>query len=126
MYPYLSNERIPEKLTEASLQRRLSQKRSKSKRFLRGPIPLPWLQSAAKLPGKALVVALAIWYIDGFGQDDRSLCPSLLAQFGVERRAGYRGLKALERAGLVTVDRAVGRCPRVTIVRKVSTTEAAK
>jgi hypothetical protein len=111
-------ERIPEVLSEASLRRRQQQQHKRRGKFLRGPIPLPWLQSAAKLPGKALAVGIVLWFHDGVGDPDKPICPTLLEQFGVERRAGYRGLKALERAGLVRVDRAPGRCPRVTIIRK--------
>ena len=30
-------------------------------RFLKGPIPMDWLSAAARLPGKSLHVAIAIW-----------------------------------------------------------------
>lgn len=49
-----------------------------------------------------------------------------MAQFGVENRAAKsRGLEALERTGLVTVERQVGRNPLVTIVRKAPDSDRA-
>ena len=39
-----------------------------------------------------------------------------LRVLGVGRKATYRALEAMERAGLVSVDRKPGRCPVVTIL----------
>ena len=33
--------------------------------FLRGPIPLPWLQRAASLPGKAYTLGSILWWFKG-------------------------------------------------------------
>ena len=30
-------------------------------KFLKGPIPWPWIESAGALPGKALAIGLAVW-----------------------------------------------------------------
>ena len=86
---------------------------------MRGPIPLTWLSKACPLPSKALAVAMALWFKAGVQRDMPTvvLSGSLLRKFGVtSRRVGYRGLAALEGAGLVEVERHIGRCPRVTIV----------
>ena len=83
--------------------------------FLKGPIPWPWLGKAMQLPGKALAVALHVWWRSGI---ERSSCIMInLSRLSVDRSAASRGLAALEAAGLVTVIRAPGRRPRVTIVR---------
>ncbi len=88
-----------------------------SKRFLKGPIPLDWLQAAAQLPGKALHVGIAIWFLIGLQKSSTvQLRPSLLRQFGIDRHAGYRALKALESESLITVTRQRGRSPMVTVV----------
>ena len=87
------------------------------KNFLEGPIPLIWFIKAAKLPGKALHVALALWYLAGLeNSGEVYLSNRLINIFGVERHAGYRALKALEGAGLVSVQRHQGLSPRVTIL----------
>ena len=86
-------------------------------KFLKGPIPLVWLTAAATQPGRALHVALAIWFLAGIKRAPTIALPtSLLSAFGVDRYAGYRGLNALERVRLVSVIRHPGRLPIVTIL----------
>lgn len=86
-------------------------------RFLRGPIPWPWLEAAGRLPGKAMHVAIVLWLLAGINRGRPVKWePATAATLGVGRHAAYRGLAALERAGLVGVDRRIGRCPVVTIV----------
>lgn len=85
---------------------------------MKGPIPLPWLVEAARLPGKyPLAVALAVWFRAGMMKQNEAipLNPATLARFGVNRLAGYRGMTALEAAGLISVERHQGRAPLVTI-----------
>ncbi len=84
--------------------------------FLRGPIPIWWLAKAAGLPGRTLAVGLALWYRKGITNMD-TVKPSwkLWATLGIGRHAAYRGLANLEAAGLVAIDRRVGRNPLVTI-----------
>lgn len=93
--------------------------------FLKGPIPWDWLSLAAGLPGHALHVALALWFRAGIERSVRvRLTRKVLSMLGVSRFSGYRGLKALEEAKLVEVERHVGRCPLATIKEiKVETEE---
>jgi hypothetical protein len=85
-------------------------------KFLRGPVPQPWLRRAAELPGKALAVGLALWFLRGCrGRWTVRLTRRTLQRFGVRRKPGYLGLKNLEAAGLVRVRRRVGVSPVVTI-----------
>lgn len=90
-------------------------------RFLRGPIPMAWINAASKAAGKGsgLKVAIAIWYLSGLNRQAKTikLSSSVLAKMGVKRHAGYRGLEALENAGLVRVERQDGRSPMVTLIR---------
>ena len=110
-------ERIPERLSEDSLRRRREMRKRKSAEFLMGPVPVSWLTRAAALPGGTLATSLAIWFRSGCERSQRglSICPQLLERFGVKRVAGYRALNALEKAGLVSVERHRGRCPLVTV-----------
>jgi hypothetical protein len=85
--------------------------------FLKGPIPGDWLHRAAILPGRALHVALALWYLAGLEKRQNvRITARVLDRFGVSRYAGRRGLAALEYAGLVNVKRHKGRCPIVTLL----------
>jgi hypothetical protein len=85
--------------------------------FLKGPIPLAWLAPAARLLGRALAVALSVWFESGRkAQRTVHLTGPILARFGVSRKALYHGLRALEAAGLVSVERRAGKNPTVTIL----------
>ncbi len=80
---------------------------------------LNWLARVAVLPGKAPIsVALALVALAHRldQEDELMLTPANLARYGLSRSSAYRGLAALESAGLVTVDRRNGCSPLVTIV----------
>jgi hypothetical protein len=86
-------------------------------RFLKGPVPLVWLQVAAKQPGRALHVGIVLWFLVGLTRSAQvTLKSSELRGFGLDRFAARRGLKALEKANLVTVTRHPGRAAVVTVV----------
>jgi hypothetical protein len=109
---------IRERLADVSRRRHEEQHERRARHFVKGPIPVNWLARAAIHRGKALAVGLAVWHCAGLKKrrDCLALCPKMLARFGIARQAGYRGLRALESANLVRVDRGRGRCPRVSIV----------
>ncbi len=98
----------------------LSQKPPRHKageKFLKGPIPWNWVSLAARLPGRATQVGMVLWFLAGIKHRRTvALSGSSLRHLGVDRYAGYRGLKALEMAGLVSVSRHAGRNPMVTIL----------
>jgi hypothetical protein len=85
--------------------------------YLRGPVPLAWLSAAARLPGSALAVGIALWYLAGLRRtrQDLALSSERLQEFGVSRHAKDRALRHLAEAGLVEVARKKGRSPRVTL-----------
>ena len=91
-------------------------------RFLKGPINLDLLQRAARLPGKALIVLLALRHrADLRGSPEVTLPTDYLAQWGVGQTAKVRALGALEGAGLIRiVDRRPGRS---TVVASIDTAE---
>ena len=81
---------------------------------------------AARCPGRALHVALAIWHLVGVKKSvEVALSPARLRELGVDRHAGRRGLAALERAGMVAVVRRAGRAPWVTLLDAPHTEMAA-
>jgi DNA-binding transcriptional ArsR family regulator len=84
-------------------------------RFLRGPISWPWLLVAMDQPGKALHVAMCLWFASGLKRGDTSITFSTHGT-GLDRHSAYRGLKALEDAGLVSVVRHQGRKARVKLL----------
>ena len=85
-------------------------------KFLKSPIPWNWLAKAAKQPGKALHVAIAIWLIAGMKNNRNiDLSYNVLEEMGVDHHVTYLGLTALEEAGLISVIRNNGCYPAVTI-----------
>ena len=88
-------------------------------RFLKGPIPFSWLGRAMRLPGKALHVAIVVWHLAEMKKSRViALSNAVLRENGVRRHAGYLGLAALEKEGLVTVSRHNGRNSIVTILEQ--------
>lgn len=105
----LIEERRVSTATTASLKER------KAKRYVR-LIPLDWIQTAAKLPGQALQVGVALWYMAGVTKKMAvSLSNARLKSFGVGRSSKRRALASLEAAGLVKVTQEAGCNPLVTI-----------
>jgi hypothetical protein len=81
--------------------------------FLKGPIPLNWLGRAARLPGKCLHVALALWYRRGVLKTDEARLPMQLLRdcFGVSRYAAHRAIANLAHNGLIMATIKRGRSP---------------
>jgi hypothetical protein len=91
----------------------------RKERFLKGPVPWPWLVRAMKLPGRALHVGIYVWFFAGMSRSETVVLTMsrLQRELGFSRATATRGLAALEAADLVSVERATGRAPRVTIRR---------
>jgi hypothetical protein len=86
-------------------------------KFLRGPIPWPWVQRALALPGKAVHVALLLWKEAGC-RGNRTVRFRLTgaAELGFHPDTAKRGLRALKAAGLVTNRHRPGRALEVTLL----------
>lgn len=85
--------------------------------FIKGPLPLAWIHRAAALPGKALHVALGMWFVSGLCRSATfAFKRKVAAEMGVSPDATYDALTNLEEAGLVRVNRHRGRSPVVTII----------
>lgn len=90
---------------------------SKAQRFLNGPISMSAIQSAARLPGKALALYLATHHrCSLLGQKKVSLPRGFLGQLGIRKDAKARGLACLERAGLVRLEKCLGRPVKVELL----------
>ncbi len=111
---YCNHEKIKDKEVQTSLTRQSGIPRGQ--RFLKGPIPLPDIAAAARLPGKSLALFLAVRHqTDLTSKPTITLPAALLAQLGISRSAKARCLKSLEQAGLVEVERAKGRAARIQL-----------
>jgi len=86
--------------------------------FIRGPIPMPWLWRASRLPGRAFQVGVLIWLRVGQRKSKRVLLSTELTKtFGIDGDAKTRALRYLEHAGLVCVERRLRKNPYVTVLQ---------
>ena len=84
---------------------------------MKGPIPMAWLNEAAKLPGKALNLGIAIWWLAGMSKTTAfKLTGKALDQLDISRDAASSALKRLEAQGLIRVQRLPGQRPTVEIL----------
>lgn len=103
--------------SSAPTRRRRPPRHKPGERFLKGPIPLSWLEVAAALPGRSLHAGLALWYAAGLTRSASVPMSNISGlRFGLDRNAKYRALDWLEEAGLIIVERKLGRAPVVTLV----------
>jgi hypothetical protein len=102
--------------------------------FVRGPLPLAWLAAAKKAGGSALAVGLSLWFQRGVRSNSLpvKVTRSVARHMALSRGQTYRGLAALQAAGLVTIVKGGrGRRPVVEIVENApqgahESTEATK
>lgn len=86
--------------------------------FLRGPIPIRWIQLATQCGSSALVVGIILWFQRGLCKKDRvPLNLSKLAPYGLSRGTAGKALTRLETHGLVKVERSKGRKQFVHILK---------
>lgn len=103
--------------TARSVRRSRPPRHVGGERFLKGPVPLSWLEAAARLPGKSLHAGIALWFAAGILRSANVPLSNVSGhRFGCDRNAKYRALAWLEGAGLVKVERKLGRAPVVTIL----------
>jgi hypothetical protein len=114
--PYTPDRDVPVKRLQLGVASRTLVPTPRKELFLRGPIPLDWLAIAAKLPGKTLNVAIALWWRHGMANSKLfKLTQMALTAMNVERGAESAGLARLEQAGLIHVERKQGQRPMISI-----------
>jgi hypothetical protein len=90
-------------------------------KFIAGPVDVAWVCQASHLGVKALLVGLALWHIRGLRRADTFTVSNLMVQnWGIQPDAKRRALRALEKAGLIKIERRGKRSPQVTLVVKNS------
>jgi hypothetical protein len=89
-------------------------------KFLRGPIPLAWLEAAANCGLNALRVGLAAWYVSGKNNwaTTVSITNADVKRLGLSDRSAKRlALRRLKKAGLIDTNQIGHNSVEVTIVR---------
>jgi len=89
-----------------------------SRRFIMGPIPLPWLAKAFTLTPSAIKCALALFYQRGLsGSDSFKIEPARFRELGIDDTARRRGLRELVDRGLVRLDRTQCKSPVAHLIQ---------
>jgi len=79
-------------------------------------IPLAWHQHACINCPSAIAVANLLWYRRGITRQNPVTLPKqLLTDHGIKKDRKLRALRALERAGLISIEKAVGRAWRIML-----------
>jgi hypothetical protein len=88
--------------------------------FVRGPIPLAWLDPVLSMHSRTpLALAVALWFQSGLERSNTvRLTHKLRQRFRLPARSIPRALKDMETAGLVRVVRQPGRCHMVEILEQ--------
>jgi hypothetical protein len=87
------------------------------RKFIKGPIPLAWLDGVLLMGGRALNVALAIWYQVGLRKSKTITLPRTTTKlFRVTRHNVWRALKRMEEARMIFVLRRKGKLSHITIL----------
>jgi hypothetical protein len=118
------NKRQGNTLTMKKLQKVIqpNSKRKAGKRkikglFLKGPVPLDWLERSARLGGKCLSLGLALWFTAGLTKNDTfKVQGKTLKTLSIGRQAYYRCLSKLEKAGLIKTEHSKGCSTIITIL----------
>jgi hypothetical protein len=85
--------------------------------FIKGPIPVNWIARANKFGSPAGLVGPVLWYISGLTKSKTVVLTSRkIKEFNLSRYIKYEGLKALEKAELIAVERRKKQNPIVTIL----------
>ena len=111
---------------DSSILKRTSKSRQ-YKQFIRGPLPLEWLQKASNISRTAGVVGLIIWGIAYqrklWGQDSQRRTSGYIKvtnqnclKWGVCGNSKNTALRLMDEAGLIRLDLKRGRSPMVQIL----------
>jgi len=80
-------------------------------------VDIRWMLRAARLPGRAGSVAVALWAaVTASGQPTVTLTPARLREVGVGRESAYAAVERMIEAGMVVADRHRGRAVRLTLL----------
>ncbi len=115
----IGNRRSPRIHKAPRFQKTKRPDRAPFKPFIKAT-PLEWEAAAARLPGKSLHVARALWYISGLSKTSTGIKmqSKVLGLLGVSHKAYNRCLRLLQTAGLVRVQRSPGQTPVISILEE--------
>ena len=100
---------------------RATKKRAKKRAemFVKGPVPMWWMEKAHKLGGSALWLGLLAWHKAGMGCESMKASNAYCEAYGISKQAKRRAIKALADAGLMRIVEATNHAsPAIELVRE--------
>jgi len=89
-----------------------------NKCFIKGPLPHAWISQAIASGNSAISVGLVLWYLRGWKKRNEFRLTNIeLQKWSVNRYQKYRGLKQLEKAGLIRVKKENRKNPVVLLLK---------
>ena len=87
--------------------------------FIKGPIPLAWLDGVLKIPGATVFkTALALWFQSGLESTSTIRFTSkMMRRFMISPKSATRALEQMQASGLVRVHHRPGCCRDVEILK---------
>lgn len=88
--------------------------------FIKGPIPLKWINKAFPFHRRTLLTALSVWHLYELKRRpiEFKYSYSMASKFGLKRTSAWRGLSDLEGLNLISVKRIKGGSPLISILIK--------
>ena len=104
-------------LVMTNTRREIIQRQQSLRKFIKGPIPFKWIQTASLLGANEARMAWLLWFLYGVNKGAAfTVSNNRAAEFGIERRQKYRALSSLEKAGLISVKGRPGTAQKITII----------
>jgi len=72
--------------------------------FIKGPLPLPWFERAAKCGPSAIMLGLLLYYKHGLGHQELSISAELVKRYSVSESTRRRTLRRMAAAGLIRLE----------------------
>lgn len=114
IYNYYGGD-MQEELILTDTHKKAMKKRLQGK-FVKGPIPLKWVEQACMVGGQEARLAWVIWYRYGLNKgQDFPLSNTIVKSIGLTRHAKGKALKNLEAAGLIVVTCKRGKAPVIKV-----------
>ena len=83
--------------------------------FVKGPIPMSWLERASKCGPSAVALGVLIYWRHGMNYEEISISTELTKRFGVSESTRRRTLRKMAAAGLIEM-KITGRKRRVVLL----------
>lgn len=98
-------------------RREIIQRQKSPRKFVKGPIPFKWIQTASLLGANEARFAWLLWFMYGVNKGASFTVSNSRAEgFGIERRQKYRALSSLKKAGLISIDYRLGTAQKITVI----------